>query len=37
MTGWQRTSRIEVEPRLDTVGLLGGRGYDKDAWVGASN
>jgi hypothetical protein len=30
-------SRIEVEPHLDTVGYWEQRGYDEDAWVGASN
>ena len=30
-------SRIEVEPHLDTVGFWEQRGYDEDAWVGASN
>jgi DMSO/TMAO reductase YedYZ molybdopterin-dependent catalytic subunit len=30
-------SRIEVEPRLDTVGLLGAARLRRDAWVGASN
>ena len=29
--------RIEVEPRLDTVDFWEQRGYDEDAWVGASN
>ena len=37
MTGWQATSRIEVEPRLHPVGFREQRGYDEDAWVGASN
>ncbi len=37
MTGWQATSRIEVEPRLDPIGFREQRGYDEDAWVGASN
>jgi len=30
-------SRIEVQPHLDTVGYWEQRGYDEDAWVGASN
>ena len=37
MTSWQATSRIEVEPRLDPIGFREQRGYDEDAWVGASN
>jgi len=37
MTGWQATSRIEVEPRLDPVGFREQRSDDEDAWVGASN
>ena len=30
MTGWQATSRIEVEPRLDPVGFREQRGYDEN-------
>ena len=37
MTRWQATSRIEASRDSTRLAFWEQRGYDNDAWVGASN